>query len=85
LGFFVGNASLVSALAYWAPFEWWLGYTGLGAYLAIGLLISVEIALRKQRFGFRRAELLDRWLLERFPDLPERADSPGPTPAEAGA
>lgn len=74
LAFFLGNAGLVSALAAWAPVSWWVAYTGLVAYLLVAGLITTEILLRKQRFGFRRAEPIDNWLLDRFPSLPERAD-----------
>lgn len=53
-GFFVVNAAVSAALALWAPVAWWSLYTGLIAYLLIGLMFTVEFIVRKltfRRFG----------------------------------
>ncbi|MGH1346096.1 MAG: hypothetical protein ACRBN8_31315 [Nannocystales bacterium] len=48
--FFVCNIALTLALALFAPLEWWTMYTGLLAYVAIGLLSTIEYTVRKATF-----------------------------------
>jgi uncharacterized membrane protein len=51
--FFVVNGSAAAALAAWAPLSWWAAYTGLVAYLLMGILFVGELVLRKLRFPVR--------------------------------
>lgn len=44
--FFAANAALSAALALWAPLAWWAAWSGGLAYLAIGLGVLLEVALR---------------------------------------
>ncbi|HCC61212.1 MAG TPA: hypothetical protein DEQ55_05490 [Pseudomonas sp.] len=48
VGYFVVNASIASALALWAPLSWWTLYTGLIAYLLMGLLFAGEWCVRQR-------------------------------------
>jgi uncharacterized membrane protein len=48
VGYFVVNASIASALALWAPLSWWTLYTGLIAYLLMGLLFGGEWLVRQR-------------------------------------
>lgn len=58
--FFVVNAAAAAGLALWAPLALWTLYTGLLAYLLMGLLFTVEFVVRK-------------WTFRRFGDsLPDR-------------
>ena len=47
-GFFLANALLISALTLWAPPAWWVLYTGLIAYVLMGLLFAAEWLIRQQ-------------------------------------
>lgn len=47
-GFFLFNGSLCAALALWAPLAWWTLYTGLIAYLLMGLLFAGEWLVRRR-------------------------------------
>ncbi|MBV1862586.1 MAG: hypothetical protein KUG77_29460 [Nannocystaceae bacterium] len=49
-GFFVLNIGVILMLAWAAPLEWWALYTGVLAYIAIGLLFTAEYIVRKARF-----------------------------------
>lgn len=49
--FFVCNGAAAAVLAAWAPLAWWAFYTGLLAYLLMGLLMAAEYVVRKRRFG----------------------------------
>jgi len=49
--FFLVNAAAAGALALWAPLGWWTLYTGVVAYVLIGLLFAVERVMRIRRFG----------------------------------
>jgi len=61
-GFFVVNGSLAGLLALFAPLSAWALYTGLIAYVLMGLLGAGEYVVRKQRFGRFGAGPVDRLL-----------------------
>lgn len=61
-GFFVVNAAVAAALAVWAPLAAWALYTGLVAYLLMGLLFTVEFVVRKRTFRRFGDSLPDRIL-----------------------
>jgi len=46
--FFLFNGSIAAALTLWAPRTWWLLYTGLIAYLLMGVLFTVEFIVRQR-------------------------------------
>lgn len=48
VGFFIVNASIAGGLALWAPLSWWTLYTGLIAYLLMGLLFAGEWLVRQR-------------------------------------
>ena len=48
VGYFIVNAGIASALALWAPLSWWTLYTGLIAYLLMGLLFAGEWLIRQR-------------------------------------
>jgi uncharacterized membrane protein len=48
VGYFIVNACIASGLALWAPLSWWTLYTGLIAYLLMGLLFAGEWLVRQQ-------------------------------------
>lgn len=48
VGYFIFNASIASTLALWAPLSWWTLYTGLIAYLLMGLLFVGEWLVRQR-------------------------------------
>jgi len=71
--FFVVNASVCAVLAVAAPVAWWALYTGVLAYILVGLGFTIEYIVRKRTF-------------RRFGDsLPERLLArlltPRPTPS----
>lgn len=47
-GFFSVNAAIATGLALWAPITWWTLYTGLIAYLLMGLLFAGEWLVRQR-------------------------------------
>ncbi|MBE7928308.1 COG4648 family protein [Pseudomonas saudiphocaensis] len=47
-GFFSVNAAIATGLALWAPLTWWTLYTGLIAYLLMGLLFAGEWLVRQR-------------------------------------
>ncbi|QGZ29652.1 hypothetical protein [Stutzerimonas stutzeri] len=47
-GYFIINASIAGALALWAPLSWWTLYTGLIAYLLMGMLFAGEWLVRQR-------------------------------------
>ncbi|MDX2019515.1 MAG: hypothetical protein SF187_04690 [Deltaproteobacteria bacterium] len=49
--FFVLNGTAAAVLAVGAPLSWWALYTGLLAYVLMGLLMAGEYVVRKRRFG----------------------------------
>lgn len=60
--FFVANGAVAAGLAIWAPLPWWALYTGLLAYLLMGLLFTVEFVVRKVTFRRFGDSLPDRLL-----------------------
>lgn len=46
--FFLGNGLVAAGLALWAPLSWWTLYTGLIAYLLMGLLFAGEWLIRQR-------------------------------------
>jgi len=48
VGFFIFNATIAAALALWAPLTWWTLYTGLIAYLLMGMLFAGEWLVRQR-------------------------------------
>lgn len=60
--FFVANAAASASLALWGQVEWWALYTGLVAYLLIGVLFTVEYVVRKATFRRFSDALPDRLL-----------------------
>ena len=46
--FFIANALIISLLALYAPLAWWTLYTGLIAYLLMGLLFAGEWLVRQR-------------------------------------
>lgn len=60
--FFVLNGSTAALLALAAPLSWWALYTGLIAYLLIGLIGATEYVVRKYRFGRYGTTPIDRAL-----------------------
>jgi uncharacterized membrane protein len=65
--FFVLNGALSAALALFASVGLWALYTGLVAYVLIGLLATAEYVVRKARFREYGAGLHDRLLARVFP------------------
>lgn len=65
--FFLLNGALSGALALFASVASWALYTGLVAYLLIGLLATAEYVVRKARFREYGAGLHDRLLARVFP------------------
>lgn len=65
--FFVLNAALSGALAMYASLAVWALYTGLVAYLLIGVLGASEYVVRKARFREYGPHLHDRLLAKLFP------------------
>jgi uncharacterized membrane protein len=66
-GFFVLNGSTAGLLALLAPVSWWALYTGIVAYVLMGLLGATEYVLRKYRFGRFGQNPLDRLLQSLLP------------------
>ncbi len=56
--FFAINAALSAMLAFGASREVWLLYTGLIAYLAVGVLFACEFSVRAWRFGRHEGTLV---------------------------
>jgi uncharacterized membrane protein len=65
--FFAANAVLSSALACFASLATWALYTGLIAYVLIGVLGASEYVVRKARFREYGSGLHDRLLARLFP------------------
>jgi uncharacterized membrane protein len=65
--FFLLNGALSGVLALYASVASWALYTGLVAYLLIGLLATAEYVVRKARFREYGAGLHDRLLARVFP------------------
>ena len=67
VGFFVVNGSIALLLGLFAPLAWWATYTGLIAYILMGLLFALEYIVRKARFRDYGESLRDRMLARVFP------------------
>jgi uncharacterized membrane protein len=65
--FFVVNGAVAALLALLAPLSWWALYTGIVAYVLMGLLGASEYVVRKYRFGRFSGHLLDRALQSVLP------------------
>lgn len=70
--FFVANTSLVLWLALRAPIELWALYTGLVAYLLVGVLFAAELTYRSWRFRRYEGDLTDVFFRKLFPPRPAR-------------
>lgn len=65
-GFFVINGAVCAGLALWAPVAWWTLYTGLFAYVLMGMMFTGEYVVRKltfRRFGDAAPDRLLRRLV----------------------
>ena len=71
--FFVLNGGACAFFGAFAPRDWWVLYTGLLSYLALGLLFAVEFTIRKYLFRRFGAGLLDRFFARLFPPQPPPA------------
>lgn len=67
--FFFLNAATALLLGQLGELKMWTHYTGLIAYLVMGLLFAVEYVMRKYRFGRLRGHFLDRQLKRTFARL----------------
>lgn len=67
VGFFVVNGSIALLLGLFAPLAWWASYTGLIAYILMGMLFALEYIVRKARFRDYGESLRDRMLARVFP------------------
>ena len=65
--FFAANGLVALSLALWAPLKVWTLYTGLVAYVLMGLLFAGEYVVRAYRFRRYGRGLLDRALSAIFP------------------
>ena len=77
VGFFVVNVVIVTALVSADWRSWWMYYTGLIAYLEMGVLFATEYIFRKARFGRLGQHPPDRalgWLLRRLGWLSAEAE-----------
>lgn len=61
-GFFVVNGAIAAGLALWGEVTVWALYTGLVAYLLMGLLFTAEFVVRKRTFRRFGDSLPDRLL-----------------------
>jgi uncharacterized membrane protein/peptidoglycan/xylan/chitin deacetylase (PgdA/CDA1 family) len=64
--FFVLNGAAATALALWAPHNWWAAYCGAISYLLMVILFTVEYLVRKWRFGRYGRGPIDRFLARTF-------------------
>lgn len=60
--FFVVNGTTAALLAWLAPVAWWAAYTGLIAYVLMGLLGATEYIVRKAKHGRFGSGPIDRVL-----------------------
>lgn len=67
VGFFVVNGSIALLLGLLAPLAWWATYTGLIAYILMGMLFALEYIVRKARFRDYGESFRDRMLARVFP------------------
>jgi uncharacterized membrane protein len=66
-GFFLVNAIVIAALAFFGPVSWWRNFTGWIVWLAMGLLTAVDYVVRKLYFRIYFDRPLDRLLARWFP------------------
>jgi uncharacterized membrane protein len=66
-GFFGFNIAMSVWLGLFAPLSWWALYTGIIAYVLIGVLATGEYIVRKERFRDYGSGLHDRILMRLFP------------------
>jgi uncharacterized membrane protein len=74
--FFVLNAALSGGLALFASLAAWALYTGLIAYILMGVLGASEYVVRKARFREYGPQLHDRLLAKLFPPHAARSGAP---------
>lgn len=65
--FFILNGSTALLLGLFAPLSFWATYTGLIAYILMGLLFALEYIVRKARFRDYGESFRDRMLARVFP------------------
>ena len=65
--FLAANATCAALLALVGPIEWWALYTGIVAYLLVGVVFAAEFIVRKLWFRFYRDGLADRIMARVFP------------------
>jgi len=65
--FFALNSGVILLLALYASIAWWTAYTGLVAYILIGLLFTAEVLYRAWRFRDYREGAIDGVLRRLFP------------------
>jgi uncharacterized membrane protein len=70
--FFALNAALILALALRAPLAYWTVYTGIVAYVLVGLLFTAEMTYRAWRFRRYEGEVTDVIFRRLFPPAPVR-------------
>lgn len=81
-GFFVFNIVVSGWLALAAPLSWWALYTGIIAYVLIGVLATAEYIVRKERFREYGSGLHDRILARLFPPPAAVAGASSTPPVE---
>ncbi len=69
-GFFIVNGLVALVLALAAPLAWWAAWTGLVAYLLMGLMFVVEVLVRFRRFHRTGMPWLDKILVRFVPRRP---------------
>lgn len=76
MAFFLLNGAVALLLALFAPVSWWAAYNGGVAYGLMGLMFTLEYALRQYRFRRYGGGLHDRLLSRMFP--PNEMSRPRP-------
>lgn len=70
--FFVANGALILWLALRAPLAYWTLYTGLIAYVLVGVLFAGEMTYRAWRFRRYQGDVTDALFRRVFPPKPAR-------------
>ena len=70
--FFVVNGAVILGLALRAPIEYWTLYTGVVAYVVVGLLFTAEMTYRAWRFRRYEGDVTDVVFRRLFPPKPAR-------------
>ena len=65
--FFALNSGVIVWLGLYASLAWWTAYTGLVAYVLVGLLFTAELLYRAWRFRDYRDGIIDGVLRRVFP------------------